>query len=294
MLYSKLYSEPFLRFLEIVNRGTRADRQAIALVSSSAQPLFSAAFEIATVTAYGSSTPLKAHACLTAIVRTIWNMAPIELFVQPAPDFKYLAAKAIRENIPSISDESQLVPNLAVIFKRLRRFHRFGRDTTSFSNASRDHLQILDGQSWRCAHCLFKFETDLDVYAGEEDGMVVDRSLTVPGELRLAATYRRPELDHIIPHLIGGDSMENWQILCKSCNLGKSDAISGLARQFSQISVRVDDLYTFSASKRYAVIADVGGHDVDLASVPDTDFVRIFKKSDRGFLNIENLCCRIS
>lgn len=228
-----------------------------------------------------------------AIVRILWNLAPVELFTQPSPNFKYLARRAIGEHLKLGAENEQLIRDLAVVFKRIRFFYRYGRNTTSFDASNAAHLSILRSQSSRCALCLFPFEDDLDLYAAEEESVVVDRHTAVDNEIRLKLTYRRPELDHIIPHLLGGDDPENWQILCRSCNAGKSDVISGLSRHFSHSSVRTSDFSEFGASKRFAVIADYR-RSTSKQLVPDVgQFLRVFRKNRSGFLNIENLCCEL-
>ena len=168
MLHGNLYIEPLLKFLEIVSRGNRTDRQALSLIDQSAQPLFSGAFDAVTTMAYGSPNSLKAHASLTGIVRILWSLAPIELFTQPAPNFKYLAERSVNEHLSFGAGREQLVRDLSVVFKRIRKFYRYGRDTTSFNPGDVKQLNILHSQSWRCALCLFPFEEDLDRYAAEE------------------------------------------------------------------------------------------------------------------------------
>ncbi|MEX3639183.1 HNH endonuclease [Paraburkholderia sp. BR14320] len=285
--------EPLLRFLDIVSRGKREDRRALALLSSDAQRLFDASFDAVTKLAYGSSSSIRAHASLMAIVRILWNLAPVELFTQPSPNFKYLARRTIEERLSLGAGNEQLIRDLALVFKRIRFFYRHGRNTTSFDPSSSAQLSILHAQGWRCALCLFPFEDDLDLYAAEEESVVVDRHPAVENEIRLKEMYRRPELDHIIPHLLGGDDPENWQILCRSCNSGKSDAISGLSRHFSHSSVRTGDFSEFGASKRFAVVADYRSSSENLP-VPTADqFLRVFRRNRSGFLNIENLCCEL-
>lgn len=290
-MHGNLYVAPLLKFLEIVSRGDRSERQALSLVDHSAEPLFSGAFDAVTTLAYGSSSALKAHAALTGIVRVLWSMAPVELFTQPAPNFKYLAEKSVDRHLNFGDHREQLVRDLAVVFKRIRKFYRYGREATSFNPGEVKQVNLLKCQGWRCALCLFPFEEDLDRYAAEEEGVVVNRFGAHPDEVVLSATYRRPELDHIIPHLIGGDDPENWQILCKSCNMGKSDTIGGLSRHFSQVSLRVGDLYSFTAGKRFSVLVE---HDrVDFKELPDGEYLRIFRKNNNGLLNVENLIGRV-
>lgn len=59
-------------------------------------------------------------------------------------------------------------------------------------------MYLMDKQNWRCAECDHKFQPD---YWKEPRG-----------------TY--PEVDHIIPIWIGGQSLgvDNHQVLCKNCH----------------------------------------------------------------------------
>ncbi|MBW4504760.1 MAG: HNH endonuclease [Scytonema hyalinum WJT4-NPBG1] len=291
-MHATLYTEPFLRFLDIISRGKREQRQAIALLSEEAQELFDVSFEAMTKLAYGSPSPIRAHIALMALVRVLWNLAPIELFSQMSPNFRQLASRAIDERLNIATGNQELIRDLALVFKRLRSYHRHGRNTTSFNSSSSTQIEILKEQNWRCAHCLFPFEEDLDLYASEEDSVVIDNSSKKEDEVRLDITYRKPELDHIIPHLLGGDDPANWQILCRSCNAGKSDAISGLSRHFSHISVRTSDLSEFNPAKRFAVIADYRSAIQNLPILKTNEFLRVFLKNPMGFMNIENLYCK--
>ena len=104
------------------------------------------------------------------------------------------------------------------------------------------------------------------------------------------ATFRTPELDHIIPYVLGGDSSNNWQILCKSCNIGKSDYINYMYAFSSQSTHRLSDLESLTYGKRYAVIASTS-QKLDSSSIQISDgrYYRIFKNNDDGFLDSMNL-----
>jgi hypothetical protein len=112
--------------------------------------------------------------------------------------------------------------------------------------------------------------------------------VAVHGEVVLDRYHRRPVLDHIVPYFLGGDDPGNWQILCQTCNLGKGESLSWLARKGWAPSSRLSDLFRLGASLRFAVIADYR------ASVPrgGSDEVRLFRCDENRLIYYDNLECR--
>jgi hypothetical protein len=290
-----LYAAPFARVMQIVTHGTRTERTNFALLKASEQQYFSHSFDAVSQVAYGSSAAVKSYMSLASIVRMLWRSMPNEVFTSPSPNFRILAQRTI-QNMGLTDYPNDLPGNIATILKRIRSFHLTGRRTTSFNADSREHTDLLESQSWRCGLCLYKFESELNLYAVEDDEVVIDRTVPVVDEIRLDPTYRRPELDHIIPHLLGGDGLDNWQVLCRSCNQGKSDAITGLARHFQFASFRTSDFVDFRAGKRYAVLAEYwsSGPVIDTTELAADKYLRIFRRHNQGMYNLENLEARIS
>lgn len=292
-MLSTLYSQPLAQFLSVVSRGSRAERTALSVLAPKEQTLFAVSLEATAKAAYGDAEALKASAALSSIVRLVWNLAPQELFTQPSPNFRGLAARSVAARFEPSATTEQLVADLVVVFKRLRAFYRDGRQVTSFRPGHSDHLGLLRAQGWRCALCLYHFAEDLDRYAAEEEDVCVDSRPLALGEVRMPTTYRRPELDHIVPHLLGGDEPSNWQILCRSCNGGKSDSITSLSKHFNLPSLRAGDFHDLTASKRFAVIAVARRNVADLPSKVD-EHLRVFRRQTTGMLNIENLFAELA
>src|SRR5262249_36309038 len=119
----------------------------------------------------------------------------------------------------------------------------------------RTHSSLLSGQDGRCALCNYEFLADDLFFETEVDFPDISK-LRKPmnEEVGLASYFRRPQLDHIIPVLIGGDSKDNWQILCASCNQGKGDALAWIFRRGWLPFSNIFAFDTLSPSLRYAAL----------------------------------------
>jgi hypothetical protein len=221
-------------------------------------------------------------------VRLLWTIVPQSLFDSGTPDFRSLALDAIDNTFGTSVGFDETINHLTVIFKRLRNYERRGRIATSLDLENSIQASLFDEQNKRCNHCLYEFKDELYWYSFEEDGYSLGES-TLPGELVLDRTFRRPELDHIIPYILGGDSEANWQILCKSCNLGKSDQISYLSSIMGSSSTRAKSIFEFTPGKRYAAIAEIKDKFCPAPTPFDGKHFRVFKKLSSGLTNPENL-----
>ena len=152
------------------------------------------------------------------------------------------------------------------------------------------HQDLLHGQNNRCNHCKYEFQDELFRYSVEDDGVASDKYIALPGEVVNFPVYRRPELDHIVPVILGGDGEQNWQILCASCNRGKSDLLTYFGGFHQSGAGRMTDLFEMTSGKRFAIIAE-SPHPTP-PERGDGKFHRIFKLDSHGFLNRENLIAR--
>lgn len=280
------------RVLEIFAGGSQHDRLALTRLAPDVRSFFSDALESTGRTLGVGSEAVRAQATLATLTRFIWSLVPSRLLGGDSPDFRRLAEEVLLQRIGEFAGSDIVSRNLAVIFKRIRRYARTGRTATSLDLDQIRHQGILVRQSGRCNHCLYEFGPDLYRYAGEEDGISVTEYRPIQGEIALSQTYRKPELDHIIPLVFGGDQEENWQILCATCNRGKSDQVSYFFNVNSLNSNRLADLYSLTSGKRYATIAEARGVTPPEISAGDGRFYRIHKRDFSGLLNIENLVAR--
>ena len=93
------------------------------------------------------------------------------------------------------------------------------------------HTKLLESQNRQCSTCGYRFtDTELKYFFAEEIEFTRQEIATNADEVMLQQYNRRPVLDHIVPYFLGGDTKENWQILCASCNSGKGDALSWMFR----------------------------------------------------------------
>lgn len=273
--------------------GDRQNRLAVSRLESPLRELFSDSLDQSSRLLAGDVESFRAHASLSALVRIIWSLVPSRVLTGSSPDFLGLASDALIRRFGRNGNHQRLSKQLAVIFKRIRRYARDGRQATSLDLELKSHQDLFHAQSGRCNHCLFEFFSDSAIYAAEDDGIPVAEGLPVAGELTLARTFRRPELDHIIPLILGGDSPENWQILCKSCNIGKSDHVAHSFTMGSRSYSRVEHLLDLTPGKRYSVIAQADPEFRSLVKPGDDLALRVFRRDDWGLNNPENLIARL-
>lgn len=193
---------------------------------------------------------------LVALWRAFLNLLPASVFERPDD----LCRPAVRERLthilgesPSESDEIQLTR----VVKNLQQYAVLGRQATSLDYSLLTHREILARQAGRCASCGYFFlPGDLEPNESSDDPVdhpqinhpisVLDRS---PKDI-----YRNSVLDHILPVYVAGDSPENWQILCKTCNSAKSDMLYGFEGRPWFGGMRRQDLLTVSAQLFYMVL----------------------------------------
>jgi hypothetical protein len=271
------------RLLSVLAGGSREDRLSLVRLDTEVREFYSDMLE-ATSRAAGSQL-VRSHTSIANLMRVVWTLVPPKLFSSSNPDFTGLARASLHDRFGVGGTETE-VTHLAVVFKRLRQYIKIGRRGSSLDLELISHSELLARQSGRCNHCKFEFNSDYYRYAAEEDGVAADAYEKIDGEVTLERTYRSPELDHIIPFVLGGDDETNWQILCAACNRGKSDLLTYFAGHHSAAAGRTSDLFSFNAAKRYAVVAE---GEVAALIPGDGRFFRIFKRNADGFLNAENL-----
>jgi 5-methylcytosine-specific restriction endonuclease McrA len=287
------YSPPLKKFINILASGSRKDRISLTRLDVSTSNYFSDSLNIIS-NLLPDSKETRAFTSIALLTRFLWSLVPKELINNPYPDFNYLAKKAIQSKFNLINgfEEDKLISDLAKIFKRIRLVYKEGRrNAKSLDFNNKIHLDLFHAQNKRCSLCAYEFELNQYRFSLEEEGVESFPYLKVEGEVCLEKTLRTPELDHIIPYVLGGDLQDNWQILCKSCNLGKSDYLNYMYAFSNQTSQRMSDLENLSFGKRYAVIA-AGGIEIKdnlIINSGDEKYFRVFKINNNGFLDSLNL-----
>jgi 5-methylcytosine-specific restriction endonuclease McrA len=176
-----------------------------------------------------SDNGLQAEIALVFAWRAVLSLVPASCLENPR-----LPCRAVVEGrLAHLLGEPpgvDAVEALLKIVKRLQLYRLRGRSAWGDSGFSIDkvaHVALLERQAHRCSCCGYRFlEEDLDpeLYpdGAQSKGQRLGSSDRSPEVL-----YRRAVLDHALPIYLAGDSSENWQVMCTTCNAGKSDLVLG-------------------------------------------------------------------
>jgi len=279
------------KLLSIFAAGTRDERISISRLDSKSKIYFADAFEASSRLVEVNGEIFKAYLTIAILVRFVWKLVPSKLIETSSPDFRQLALGSLRNKFGNtIQDtDSSLVDNLVVIFKRIRQYAKEGRVSSSLDFSLIKHQDLFESQDFRCNHCKYKFTDELYRYDAEDDGVAIEFDPNLPNEISLERLYRKPELDHILPLILGGDGESNWQILCKSCNLGKSDLVNHMFSYSSNEAYRFGMVSQLTTGKRFALIAEAILKQEHLDLKDETKFFRIFREAEQSGISIDNL-----
>jgi hypothetical protein len=190
---------------------------------------------------------------LVGVLRAFLSVLPSGIFEYPHEPCRPLIENRLHHMLGSAPNSSDVDLVLKVV-KRAQLYYREGRASARFTRLDLSqirHRKLLQSQSYRCANCGYMFSAG-DVEPDPSSGQLprldtpvsaIDRS---PRRIR-----RRAVLDHRLPVYIAGDEPTNWQILCWSCNNGKSDMLLGFesrswfgrARLGEMVKVRAELFY---------------------------------------------------
>lgn len=193
---------------------------------------------------------------LVALWRAFLNLLPASVLERPEERCR----NTVYSRLSSLLGEpptDAFLSSVMTVVKRLQTFTLIGRQSSSFNLYRATHLALLRDQKERCACCGYKFEKG-DLEPEDESGIFSRRpAVSVPVnqfDRSPKRMYRAAVLDHIIPIYLGGDREDNWQILCKTCNSGKSDMIFGFESRAWFGSARKEDLTSVGAQLFYMVL----------------------------------------
>jgi hypothetical protein len=223
--------------------------------------------------------------------KLFWSLIPRTIFESPDPDFRRYAMEICKNKLNLEEPDIKLITNLTKIYKNLRNYYRSGRNTTTLNLSCSEHDSLLKNQNGRCALCFYGFTaTDIDQSFEGDSTFDDDPSDFGEHDMSIKKMSRRPELDHIVPHFIGGDKPTNWQILCKVCNSGKSHSLGWIFRPGWQGISKIKDGFTLTPSIRYMVLArDRRCRNKDCCEKHGMSELRIRKIHSDQLIYIENL-----
>lgn len=267
---------------------SRARRRELAYLSAKVSTEMGRDFSRLVDLGVTSRENVESQVGLILCTRAFWSLVPNTLFTSFEPRFEKMARESY-SNIFDNDPDDRILTSLASIFRNLRRAYQHGRrDISSLNLNLLKHKRILSEQGNRCAACGYMFTNiELENSFADFDEFIKTEKPSTEEEVCLLKYYRKPVLDHIIPHFVGGDHETNWQILCFSCNAGKGEALSWLLRAGWMPIKRISDLTELTPSLRYSVISK--HHSEQSLIQPMNNEIRIFKKNENVLLTLENL-----
>jgi 5-methylcytosine-specific restriction endonuclease McrA len=194
---------------------------------------------------------------LVALVRGVLGVLPAIVVERPEESCRDVVERRLAHvfGAPPLEEDVELVMTVVKRMQLYRRVGRSGIGGRGVSLEKREHRKLLRVQEGRCRACGYKFlygDLSPDPSAGEVphvDGPIESRDRS-PRRIR-----RRAVLDHVLPVYLGGDDAHNWQLLCRTCNEGKSDMLFGFESRHWFGTARLGDLTRVSARLFYMVLS---------------------------------------
>jgi hypothetical protein len=220
-------------------------------------------------------------------ISAFWMLIPNDIHKIEIGTLKKYARDYLEILYPDVQVSDKFWNAYIVILKRIRNYLIKGRNTKSLDFGKSKHFQLFIKQNKRCNHCHYEFK-DVDIEQMELSVSYWKNDNAKLSEIDIVSEscYRTPVLDHIIPVFIGPDNESNWQILCYSCNSGKSSRLSGHL-PFRPEKTYFADSDNIQSSVRYHVIFSY--KNLNLNSYRTNIEIRVRKKHTLGLVNLENL-----
>lgn len=273
-------------------KNNTSERQGFVSLNSKTKQFYSDSFVQNLRACKIKREDFEGESSLVLVIKILWKLIPLELFIHSDPDYESLAAVSIKSEF-GIKPSEKTVKDLSTIFRRLRGFKLNTFKKTSLNLDNPVHRKILSSQKHCCPICLYRFPDIQSIALYDPDLTFIEDYEPMNNEVTLSQYHRRPHLDHIIPFYLGGDGAENWQVLCHTCNVGKGDSIAWLNRKGWMPPSRISDAMELSGSLRYALLASYR-QDIDYQIPSPNSLLRIFKKDISKLVYYENLEVRVA
>jgi hypothetical protein len=153
---------------------------------------------------------------------------PAEVMQEPERECRPMVVRRLERMLGSPPDGEDIERVMTVV-KRIQLYRQVGRSgmSRSFRLDRRDHVGLLRAQAGRCGSCGYRFLSgDLEPDPSSGELPAVGRPVG-PRDKSPRRLARRAVIDHVFPVYLAGDSSRNWQVLCTTCNQGKSDMLLG-------------------------------------------------------------------
>ncbi len=188
------------------------------------------------------------------LVRSVWRLIPRNLLTAPEGSTRKLAIGMLKKT--DVAPDDKDIASLTAILNRMKRYLSEGRGRSrSFNLSDNRQAEIFQEQLCRCAACGYQFnEGDLNQLTANMSDWENHADPVGPNDVVPENMYGTPVLDHVVPLALGPDKPSNWQILCWTCNSGKSDILSTFLPERNMIK-GVRDRLRLTVAMRYQVIA---------------------------------------
>jgi 5-methylcytosine-specific restriction endonuclease McrA len=255
----------FVGLLEAIARGSQVRRRELSLLAGDARQAFARDYYANLQVESTSRDDVEASSSAASALRALWNAVPERLFTSSNPDFEALAAMAAKRCGDGL--DAKAIRDIATVFRRIRLHSEDSRQGRgSLWSRTPTLMQLLKAQNNRCSLCGFLFteeiitdsEYESDIECKETRPALQNEigvNVFQRGGRLWTEMARRPEIDHIIPLFLGGDGIDNLQVLCRSCNQGKAEDVLCPSLYLFSATNRPSEHRAVSMKKRYLLLA---------------------------------------
>lgn len=255
----------FVGLLATIARGSQLHRRELSLLAGQTRQVFARDYYANLQVEATTRDDVEASSSAASALRVLWNAVPNRLFTSSNPDFEALAEMAAKRCGEGL--DANAVRDIATVFRRMRLHSEDSRQGRgSLWSRTPTLMQLLKSQDSRCSVCGFLFTEEIITDSEyESDIECKETRPSLENEIGINVVHRggrlwtemarRPEIDHIIPLFLGGDGIDNLQVLCRSCNQGKAEDVLCPSLYLFTATNRPSEHRVVSVKKRYLLLA---------------------------------------